>query len=514
MKTTINTKLADNNGKPRVWMEGRKLAVGFNAGDTYSIVYDKQSRVVKLVLDPNGAHTVNKRTKNDRIEPLIELRDKELLELYDFDTRLTINVSKGIVTCRINAIDAKNQATADEFLEKILNGEPITKGTVFTGGGVIDRAVNEGLKHAGIDSKVALVVESEKMYLEAFLRNQGDSLADDALIFNSKIEHIDLDEVQDLKIDLLLATLPCTGASKAGRTKNKLANAEEHDSAGACFFYTLNFIKKFKASVVLVENVKEFMNTSSYTVFESVLTNWGFNISMQVLNGNEYGALENRDRMVMVATLKALGDFSFNFDYVVPMKRKEEKLSDCMENVPLDSAMWNDFSYLKAKQIRDKEAGKGFGVSLYTGEEANVITIRRTYHKAGSCDPYAVHPENPELWRKFTAAEHFRFKGIPLELVDGCSETIAHEIGGQGACFYKFVSVGAGLGINLLLLSKQFAAAIRLQDCMDLSIFAKFGTHARLVERDGMGFVLLTSKALNCLAQKGIHFSSDTQLAA
>ncbi|MDI5832495.1 DNA cytosine methyltransferase (plasmid) [Shewanella xiamenensis] len=512
MQNTINTKLSDNNGKPRVWLEGRKLAVGFNAGDTYSIVYDKQTREVKLSLDPNGRYTVNKRTKVDRIEPLIELRDKELLDLYDFDTRLTIIVTKGQVTCRINAIDAKNQTTAEKFLAKILNGEPLTKGTVFTGGGIIDRAVNEGLKHAGIDSKVALVVESEKMYLEAFMRNQGDSLADDALIYNSKIEHIDLDEVQDLKLDLFLCTLPCTGASKAGRTKNKLAKAEDHDSAGACFFYALQFIKKFSPASVLVENVKEFLNTASYSVFESVLLNWGFDISVKVLNGNEYGDLENRDRMVLVANLKQLGQF--DFEYVVPMKDKEKTLSECYEDVPLDSELWNDFSYLKAKQTRDKEAGKGFGVSLYSGLEASVITIRRTYHKAGSCDPYAVHPENPELWRKFTAVEHLRFKGIPLNLVDGCSETIAHEIAGQSGCFHKFVSVGAGIGINFLLSTKRFASAIRLQNEMDLSVFDKFGAHARVVGRNGKGFVLLTEAALKCLAQNGIQFRSDMQLVA
>lgn len=506
MQTIIDTKLSQNRGKPRVWIEGRKLAVGFNAGDTYSVTYDKQKKLVKLQLDKNGTQVVCKRTKKDRIEPLIELRDNELLDLFDYDTRLTIRVTKGLVTCSVNAIEAKNQTRAQEFLEKIVNGEPLSKGTLFTGGGIIDRAIHEGLKCAGIDSKVKLVVETEKMYLESFLSNQADMLADDALIFNSKIEDIDLDEVEDFKLDLLLCTLPCTAASKAGRTKNALEFAEQHESAGSCFYYALNFIKKFQVANIVMENVKEFLNVSSYAVIKSVLTNWGYSVKEKVLNSNEFGAIENRDRLCMVANLKSLNDFDFN--YVIPVMDKPESLKECLEEISVESDEWRDFDYLKSKQIRDKANGKGFGVTLYKGDEPSVITIRRTYHKGGSCDPYVVHPNNPELWRLFTAKEHLRIKGIPENLVDGCSNTIAHEIAGQSGCYYQWLSVGIGVGINILNSAKVFSKVIKLANGVNTNVFEKFGKHSRIINHHGKGFILLSEQANQLLESKGVFVES------
>ncbi|SOS33008.1 hypothetical protein CFBP6411_01648 [Pseudomonas syringae group genomosp. 3] len=43
--------------------------------------------------------------------------------------------------------------------------------------------------------------------------------------------------------DLVVAGIPCTGASRAGKAKNKLNSAEQHPSAGSLFIDFLDFVR-------------------------------------------------------------------------------------------------------------------------------------------------------------------------------------------------------------------------------------------------------------------------------
>lgn len=512
MITYISTSFKNNSGKPRIWIEGRKLAVAFNAGDKYRIDYNNETRVVELIADPNGTETVNKRTKKDIVLPLIELREKKLEELYEYGVRLTVKVKKGRVTCAVDAIDAGNRIRAEEFRQKILAGGTIDKATAFTGGGLIDKAIHEGLKLGGIDSKIKLVIESEEMYLESFLRNQSDLLADDAIICSSKIEEINFDDEDfNFTVDVLLCTLPCTGASLAGRTSNKLKTAEHHTSAGAAFYYALNMVKKFKPVCLVIENVKEFCGTATFAIITSVLENWGFSLSEKILNGNEFSALENRDRLCLVANLKQLREFDFT--KVIPLEDKAKSLREFIEDVPADDPSWRKFEYLKTKLIRDKAKGSGFSPTLYNGDEEKIITIRRTYHKAGSCDPYMMHPSNPELSRLFTPKEHAHFKTIPFELVDGNSNTIQHELLGQSGCYLQFVSVGLGLAVNYLLSAGKYGSCIQIKEGINVEMFNKLGKHAKIIERKGRGFILLTKAATEFLISKGCDLTTPAKEA-
>ncbi|EBB4184929.1 DNA cytosine methyltransferase, partial [Salmonella enterica] len=63
--------------------------------------------------------------------------------------------------------------------------------------------------------------------------------------------------------------------------------------------------------------------------------------------------------------------------------------------------------------------------------------------------PFIVHPEQPELSRIFTPTEHCRVKGIPEELIQGLSDTIAHQILGQSVVFPAFEALALALGNSL-----------------------------------------------------------------
>ena len=130
----------------------------------------------------------------------------------------------------------------------------------------------------------------------------------------------------------------------AGRAKWRLSTAEAHESAGALFVDFLEAIKATNPAVVLIENVPQYQGTASMTVIRSVLLGLGYQLEEAILNGNDYGALERRDRFVMVATTKGMP--SFDFDQVKPVRVKEDCLNDVLEDLPLDSERWKSYSYL------------------------------------------------------------------------------------------------------------------------------------------------------------------------
>ncbi|MNC80203.1 hypothetical protein D3C75_1329110 [compost metagenome] len=51
--------------------------------------------------------------------------------------------------------------------------------------------------------------------------------------------------------------------------------------------------------------------------------------------------------------------------------------------------------------------------------------------------------------RLLTPVEHARVKGIPLEVIEGESETTAHEGLGQSVIFPKFEAVGFEIGRSI-----------------------------------------------------------------
>lgn len=96
-------------------------------------------------------------------------------------------------------------------------------------------------------------------------------------------------------------------------------------------------------------------------------------------------------------------------------------------------------------------AGKGFKRQLVTPDSTSVGTVGRGYFKGRSTEPFLQHPDpsKSELSRLFTATEHARLKGIPPSMVDGLSETIAHEVLGQSVVYPVFQAVGEALGMAL-----------------------------------------------------------------
>ena len=189
-------------------------------------------------------------------------------------------------------------------------------------------------------------------------------------------------------------------------------------------------------------------------MIKSVLSTFGYDIQDRIVSGNEFGDLENRERLCMIATTTGLNDLiSFDINDIEVTHKKPDSIAPFITEVDPDSDEWKRYDYLVSKEASDKAQGKGFKRDIYTGNEAKVTTIRRLYHKAGSCDQYLAHPTKANLWRKFRAVEHGAFKGVPSYLFEGLSETIAHECLGQSITFKTFVDVSKSLSARLQALN-------------------------------------------------------------
>lgn len=458
MATIINTRIGTHRGKPRIWLEGRKLTrEGIEVGSRFDVKVVKDE--LRLVLNPEGQFTVSRRTRNNNTLPIIDLTMSQVAELFDGVDEVRVSVHNKKI--RISAHEQVDKIARREqrILDKVTNGDALAGFSIFHGGGVLDKAVHHGLASKGVDSKMSLVVELESKYIESSLRNNPELFSKSTTVVHSDMRKVNLEGMPET--DIASFGVPCVGASRSGRSKNKIANAEEHELAGSLFYYTLKFVETLNPAVLILENVKEYATTTSMTIIRSVLGFAGYDLYETVANGNEFGALENRDRLVMVGVSKGLSQ-SFDLSGLAPVKVKEHSLNEVLEPLPLDSTRWKSYDYLKRKAIEDKAKGRGFARQMLTGEEGYCGTIGRGYNKARSTEPFIVHPTDPELSRLLTPTEHARVKGVPESVVAGISsETTAHEILGQSVICPVFQAVGAHIGkfLKSLVVQQDMLAA-------------------------------------------------------
>lgn len=444
--TVISTSVSESRSVPRIWLEGQRLAhAGVEIGVQYVLNVSTQLRRIELRPAPQGyagkTFCVSKRTRNERVYPLIELRDALIAELFKVGTKLRVAVQKGRIIISPSHIAMRIQERVTRFLDKLKNGDPLNVVSLFHGGGVLDKAIHQGMQRSKLASYVKIAVELEGDYIDSSLRNNPELFREDSIVINGDVREINILGNGIPQAEMLIGGVPCTGASRAGAAKNGLTCAEEHDTAGTLFFDYLEWVKVTNPAIVILENVVEYQKTAAMTVIRSVLSNLGYDLSETVLDGPSLGSLEKRKRLCLVATTPGVCG-PVDFEQLVPIRQKEAKLADVLEVIPADSERWKTYDYLATKEERDIANGKGFMRQLLTGEEDGCGTIGRGYAKARSTEPFIVAPHDPKLSRLMTELEHARVKTIPESLIEGLSATTAHEVLGQSVIFSVFVAVG------------------------------------------------------------------------
>lgn len=464
----INTTFSLNRNRPRVWIEGLRLPI--KPKSEYSFVLNEKEKVVTLY---SGRHhsgelkTSSKRSGNGIDKTLIELSDLALLKLWDIGDRLRISIFPGRMVIRLHQYDVRRKQAVAKWLDAIKYGREITCGSMFTGLGVMDDAIHKGFESLGLKMRQTFVIDADSDCLDAYASTS--ELYDEKTVFVQSFS--DLVEFSD-RIDAmtLFCGIPCTGASLSGLTRNRLSKAEEHPTAGLCTFSFIECVKASFPAYIICENVANFMHTASMAIIRSWMKTLGYVVSERLLSGGEFGAIENRERLIFVCSLKGLPEVdltklvtwkkklcSITQSWVFRPEFEQCKLlfpvlnlprvSEYLDDVSTDSEVWKSYSYLDAKAVRDKEQKKGFKLQFIKPWYTKVGCIAAGYAKARSTEPFLLHPDyydSPQpLRRLFSGVEAARFKTIPLRLISGfTSETTIHRLCGQSVIYDKLKAVG------------------------------------------------------------------------
>lgn len=462
--TIINSRIGENKGHLRIWLEGGKLSrCGYNPDDKYSI--DVVADRVVLTRSESGVFAVSRRNKSGRTYPLIEItsaRCNEISRIFSSEQLIRVVVSAKSITIQKHHVDAQIKEREARLMSKLQTGTALDTCSLFYGFGMLDRAAHDGLDVAGIRSRLSVIVEREAKYLDPAIETHSDMFSGSTYIIESPIQFARITEKNP--VDLLIAGIPCTGASKSGKAKNKNKTAEEHPDAGAMFYYTLRCIELMNPALISLENVCEYGNTESMAVIRSVLQNMGYDLVELTLSGVEFGSIEDRKRLCVFAVSSNLDFDLFPITDVLQSIASEPRdtktLADVLDDIPLDSPAWKNYDYLAEKEIRDISAGKGFRRQLLEGSESHCGTIGRHYNKGRSTEPFIKHPTDPTKSRLLTVAEHAKVKGYPDKNLNAdMSVTTAHEALGQGVIYPAFKAAFRALGAFLASLSIQHSEA-------------------------------------------------------
>lgn len=438
-------KIGQNKGAPRVWLEGTQTSrAGFEPGQKYDVVV--QGQTVVLQANPDGTRVVSAKKAGDKMNPVIDLNSRELLAIFDGMASIRVAVRKGEIYLVPLASELKKQERFKRLKSKLESGDPLTMGSLSHGDGVLSHAIHSGFKAAGISTELAFANEIRGELLEhAAIHN--DAWSEKTQLFAAPMQELAFDErgvAHIPKVEIIEMGLPCSGASKAGRSKRGLAHPEAHPEVGHLVVSALIIVSKSNAAVVVLENVPQYAHSASADILRNQLRDMGYVTHERVLNGKQWNSLENRDRWCLVAVTQGI---EFDFDRLMPPDPRIRKLSEVLdETIGPEDERWRSFQYLKDKEVRDQEKGNSFGMQIVTPDSESVPTLRKGYHKGGSTDPLLQHATNPELLRLLTPSEHSRVKGVPMHLIEGHSDTIAHEVLGQGIVYDPFKDVGQHIG--------------------------------------------------------------------
>lgn len=429
--------LSQNKGAPRIYLDGKKpIRSGFTPGAHFEVEKTEKSVILRLKNEVTK-NKVSKKEKSGQTIPVIDINSAQALEPLIGSTVVRVLFGPDCIVISRVGTESRLLERLKRLKRTFEQDQPVSTGGVAAGAGVLAHAAHQGFKDAGLKTRVAFHNEIREDLAEHALR-VNDALDDRTQILNMPLQEMAFDPEVSSRIEPVIALelgLPCSGASVAGRAKRHLGIPEEHPDVGHLVVGALALIARVNPVVCVFENVPQYANTASAVLLRNQLRDFGYEVKEREFFGPDFGALEARRRWCMVAMTQGI---EFDLDQVTPGIYPKLTVADILDSAEKVEHKWSKMEGLKAKEIRDIEDGKGFRMQLYSGEESKISTLTKGLAKNRSTDPKIVHPTNSELLRIPTAAEHARCKGVPEHLIDGLSETTAHEMLGQGVVYEPF----------------------------------------------------------------------------
>lgn len=229
------------------------------------------------------------------------------------------------------------------------------------------------------------------------------------------------------KHDILVGGFPCQPFSTLGKLKGF------DDERGTLFFTIKEILKKYDTKVAVLENVKNLINHNSGKTFSRMkneLEELGYIVNYKVLNSQDYGIPQRRNRAIIVALNKKY--FKNNlFDYPKPKPLKYTSKDFLDEEV-------EEKYFISKKMIGTilGEGTKGYIVKP-TIDQDICKTLTATMHKMhrASQDNYFTDKKNYRKFcgesktniRKLTPNECRKLQGFPSNWKQVVSDTQAYK---------------------------------------------------------------------------------------
>lgn len=236
---------------------------------------------------------------------------------------------------------------------------------------------------------------------------------------------IDLSEYTD-KIDVLCGGIPCQSWSQAGK------RGGVDDSRGHLVYTFRDLVKTIHPKVFIIENVKGMTSLNGGEAFKEILEilkcDDTYSITHAILNANDYGVAQKRERLIIVGILKELNkEFSFpkKLDY-------KPVLRDVLMDVP--ESIGSEYSDRKKEIFRLVPEGgcwvdlpeniqrEYLGNSYFSGGGKRGIAKRLSMSQPSLtllCSPQQKQTErcHPTELRPLNIREYARIQSFPDDFV-------------------------------------------------------------------------------------------------
>jgi DNA (cytosine-5)-methyltransferase 1 len=227
--------------------------------------------------------------------------------------------------------------------------------------------------------------------------------------------------------DVLLGGFPCQPFSISGK---KLGF---EDTRGTLFFDVCRIINEKKPKVIVLENVQHLVHHDNKKTFKTIiksLEGLGYNLNYKILNTNEFGLPQNRERIFIIGTKNGSFDFE-KLEY-----EKSKPLSEFLDKKgPFEYLKEEEYTLLDKTHVKKQiESGLKFvgyrnKDGFKNGIRPNTLHLNRVHRQPNriySVDGY--HPTLPSQEpsgrffiylpkknkvRKLTIKECYRIMGFP-----------------------------------------------------------------------------------------------------
>jgi len=440
--------LGTNKNQRRLFLSGALLAVThFTPGTPFVVDANAATKTVTI----SKTDMASRKVSHKKDVPVLDINNSTLSEVFPEERRVTVRFDENKITITANHADAALIERLTRLKAKLANNEPLAIGSIASGIGTLDASFCEGLNSEGIKTELSFAIECDEQTLN-HNAERNPSWSKTTIPIVSPLEDVDTRDLP--KVDIVIAGLPCTGASVSGISKNKLKNPEEHKLAGHLVYPFLETIFKVSPSTVVFENVQGYSRTASMQLIRQTLENWGYTIKETVLYGPDHGALEKRKRLAMIATSWD-ADIDLDFQSNPAPQTKPKNVGEILEPDNQTDHLYSEMAYLDRKQERDQAIGNGF-LNVVVGPEAETVNLlSATYMRRQSTTPKYRHPTDPKLKRLFTPIEHARIKTVPEAFIKDIVPTNAHKYLGQGVIYNAFKNLGVRVAHTLITLRRR-----------------------------------------------------------